>query len=65
MSRNAYINKEIPISKIHEVKEDLKCYVEFYEKITFIKDIYTGETVKYAIEKSEKIIPTDYAWLKA
>lgn len=65
MSRNAYINKEIPLSKIHEVKADLKRYVEFYEKITFIKDIYTGETVKYAIEKSEKIIPTDYAWLKA
>ena len=33
MSRNAYINKEIPLSKIHEVKADLKRYVEFYEKM--------------------------------
>lgn len=31
MSRNAYINKEIPLSKIHEVKADLKSYIEFYE----------------------------------
>ena len=65
MSRNAYINKEIPLSKIHEVKADLKRYVEFYEKITFIEDIYAGETVKYAIEKRGKTIPTGHAWLKA
>lgn len=51
MGRNAYINKEIPLSKIHEVKADLKRYIEFYEKITFIEDIYAGEIVKYAIKK--------------
>ncbi|MCQ2970344.1 MAG: helix-turn-helix domain-containing protein [archaeon] len=65
MSRNAYINKEIPISKIHEVKADLKHCIEFYEKITFIEDIYAGEKVKYAIEKRGKTIPTGHAWLKA
>lgn len=65
MSRNAYVNKEIPLSKIHEVKADLKRYIEFYEKITFIEDIYAGETVKYAIEKRGKTIPTGHAWLKA
>ena len=65
MGRHAYINKEIPLSKIHEVKADLKWYIEFYEKITFIEDIYAGETVKYAIEKREKTIPTGHAWLKA
>lgn len=65
MSRNAYINKDIPLSKIHEVKADLKHYIEFYEKITFIEDIYAGETVKYAIEKRGKTIPTGHAWLKA
>lgn len=65
MSRNAYINKEIPLSKIHEVKADLKRYVEFYEKITFIEDIYAGETVKYAIKKRGKTITTGHAWLKA
>ena len=65
MSRNAYINKKIPLSKIHEVKADLKRYIEFYEKITFIEDIYAGETVKYAIEKRGKTIPTGHAWLKA
>ena len=65
MSRHAYINKEIPLSKIHEVKADLKRHIEFYEKITFIEDIYAGETVKYAIKKRGKTIPTGHAWLKA
>lgn len=65
MSRTAYVNKEIPLSKIHEVKSDLKRYIEFYEKIVFIEDIYAGETVKYAIEKRGKTIPTGHAWLKA
>ena len=58
-------NKYIPLSKIHEVKADLKHYIEFHEKITFIEDIYAGETVKYAIEKRGKTIPTGHAWLKA
>ena len=58
-------NKDIPLSKIHEVKADLKHYIEFHEKITFIEDIYAGETVKYAIEKRGKTIPTGHAWLKA
>ena len=57
MSRKAYVNKEIPLSKIFEVKADLKRYMEFYEKITFIEDLYAGETVKYAIEKKDL---TDY-----
>ena len=52
MSRNAYINKKIPLSKIHEVKADLKHYIEFYEKITFIEDIYAGETVKICNRKT-------------
>lgn len=65
MTRKAYINKEIPLSKIHEVKADLKRYIEFYEKIIFIEDMYAGETVKYAIEKRGRTIPTGHAWLKA
>ena len=65
MSRTAYVNKEIPLSKIHEVKADLKRYIEFYEKIVFIEDMYAGETVKYAIGKRGKTIPTGHAWLKA
>lgn len=65
MSRNAYINKEIPVSKIHEVKSDLKRNIELYEKLTFIEDLYAGETVKYAIEKRGKTTPTGHAWLKA
>ena len=65
MSRKAYVNKEIPLSKIFEVKADLKRYMEFYEKITFIEDLYAGETVKYAIEKRGRTIPTGHAWLKS
>ncbi len=63
--RKAYVNKKFPLSKIHEVKADLKRHIEFYEKITFIEDMYAGETVKYAIEKRGKTIPTGHVWLKA
>ena len=61
MGRNAYINKEISLSKIHEVKADLKHYIEFYEKITFIEDICAGKIVKYLI-KNVETIPTGHAW---
>ncbi|WP_305512249.1 MULTISPECIES: hypothetical protein [unclassified Methanobrevibacter] len=46
ISRNDYINEEIPLSKIHEVNADLNHYIEFCE--------HTSETVKYAIENVEK-----------
>lgn len=44
-----YLNKEIPLSKIHEIKADLKRYVEFYEKITFIEDTYDGDILNHMI----------------
>ena len=65
MTRKAYVNTKIPISKIYKVKAQLKRHVEFYEKVTFIEDLYSGETVKYAIKKRGKTIPTGHAWLKA
>ena len=34
MSRQAYVNKDIPISKIRRVKRDLEKFVLLYEKIT-------------------------------
>ena len=65
MSRQAYIRKDIPITEIRKVKRDLQKIVDFYEKITFIEDLYSGETVKSAIEKRDKTSQTGYKWLKS
>ncbi|WP_220607754.1 hypothetical protein [Methanobrevibacter oralis] len=56
MSRKAYINKDIPLSKIHEVKADLKHYIEFYEKITFIEDIYLKRNVEKQFQMVMRIL---------
>lgn len=65
MSRQAYVNKDIPISKIRRVKRDLEKFVLLYEKITFIEDLYQDETVKDSIEKHGKTPQTGYKWLKS
>lgn len=64
MSRQAYINKDVPITEIRRVKRDLQKFVELYDKLTFIEDIYGGENVKKAIEKCGKTPQTGYKWLK-
>jgi len=64
MSRQAYINKDIPITEIRRVKRDLQKFVDLYEKITFIEELYCDETVKSAIEKRGKTPQTGYKWLK-
>lgn len=65
MSRQAYVNKDIPISKIRRVKRDLEKFVLLYEKITFIEDLYHDETVKDSIKKHGKTPQTGYKWLKS
>jgi transposase len=65
MSRQAYINKDIPISEIRKVKRDLEKFVLLYEKITFIEDLYSDETVKDSIKKHGKTPQTGYKWLKS
>ena len=64
MSRQAYINKDIPITEIRKVKRDLQKFVDLYEKITFIEDVYSDVSVKSAIEKRGKTPQTGYKWLK-
>ncbi len=64
MSRQAYVNKEIPITEIRRVKRDLQKFVDLYEKVTFIEELYCDETVKSAIEKRGKTPQTGYKWLK-
>lgn len=64
MSRQAYINKDIPITEIRKVKRDLQKFVDLYEKVTFIEELYDGATVKSAIEKRGKTQQTGYLWLK-
>ena len=64
MSRQAYVNKNIPISEIRRVKRDLEKFVHLYEKVSFIEDLYADETVKDSIEKHGKTPQTGYKWLK-
>jgi len=65
MSRPANIKKEVSITEIRRVKRDLHKFIELYDKITFIEDLYSGETVKSAIEKRGKTPQTGYKWLKS
>ena len=64
MSRQAYINKDISITEIRRVKRDLQKFVDLYEKVTFIEELYCGETVKSAISRRGKTPQTGYKWLK-
>lgn len=64
MSRHAKINKDVPISEIRKVKRDLHKFIELYDKVTFIEEIYGDVTVKAAMEKRGKTPQTGYNWLK-
>ena len=64
MSRPTYIKKDIPLSEIRKVKQDLQKFVDLYEKVTFIEEIYCNETVKSAMEKRGKTPQTGYKWIK-
>ena len=64
MSRHAKINKDVPISEIRKVKRDLHKFIELYDKVTFIEEIYGDVTVKEAMEKRGKTPQTGYNWLK-
>ena len=65
MSRQAYVNKEIPLTEIRRVKRDLQKFVQLYEKLTFIEELYCDETVISAIEHRGKTPQTGYNWLKS
>lgn len=64
MSRQAYIKKDVPITEIRKVKRDLEKFLDLYEKVTFIEELYDGVTVKSAMEKRGKTPQTGYKWLK-
>lgn len=64
MSRQAYIKKDVPITEIRKVKRDLEKFLDLYEKVTFIEELYDGATVKSAMEKRGKTPQTGYKWLK-
>ncbi|MEE1336421.1 helix-turn-helix domain-containing protein [Methanobrevibacter sp.] len=64
MSRQAYVNKDISITEIRRVKRDLQKFVDLYEKVTFIEELYCDETVKSAMERRGKTPQTGYKWLK-
>ena len=56
MARQVNINKDVPISEIRKVKRDLQKFVDLYEKVTFIEEIYCNDSVKSAMEKEEKLL---------
>lgn len=60
MGRNATINKEISLDEIRREKAKVKSEWAYFEKLTFIEDIYAGEQVKYAIEKRGKTSQCGY-----
>ena len=64
MGRNAYIDKSIPIQEIWKEKQKIKKEWAYFEKLTFIEDVYAGETVKYAIEKRGKSTQTGHNWVE-
>lgn len=64
MARQVNINKDVPISEIRKVKRDLQKFVDLYEKITFIEEIYCDNSVKSAMEKRGKTAQTGYKWVK-
>ena len=47
MSRQAYVSKDIPITEIRRVKRDLQKFVDLYNKVTFIEDLYEGASTDY------------------
>ena len=65
MSRQANVNKDIPITEIRRVKRDLEKFVLLYEKVIFIEDLYLDKTVKDSIKKHGKTPQTGYKWLKS
>lgn len=65
MGRNVLINKDITISEIRREKAKIKSEWSYFEKLTFIEDIYAGENVNYAIEKRGKTAQTGYNWVNA
>lgn len=65
MGRNILINKDIPLSKIRSEKARIKSEWTYFEKLTFIEDVYAGENVNYAIEKRGKTAQTGYNWVNA
>ena len=65
MGRNVLINKDIPLSQIRSEKAKIKSEWAYFEKLTFIEDIYSGENVNYAIEKRGKSAQTGYNWVNA
>lgn len=65
MGRNVLINKDISLSEIRREKAKIKNEWAYFEKLTFIEDIYAGENVNYAIEKRGKTAQTGYNWVNA
>lgn len=65
MGRNVLINKDISLREIRREKAKIKSEWAYFEKLTFIEDIYAGENVNYAIEKRGKTAQTGYNWVNA
>lgn len=63
MGRKAFVNTEIKISTIRETKREYRQYVEAYDRLTFIEDLYNGKNVKEASKLNNITPQTGYNWL--
>lgn len=64
MSRKAKIDKSVPLTKIREIKREYRQYLEAYDRLTFIEDVYRDITIKKAAELNNITPQSGYNWVK-
>ena len=64
MARKAFVDKTISRNSIRETKREYRQYIEAYDRLTFIEDLYGGKTVKEASKMNNITVQTGHNWLK-
>ena len=64
MGRKAFVDKSISKTTIREIKREYRQYIEAYDRLTFIEDLYDEKTVKEASKLNNITVQTGHNWLK-
>ena len=64
MGRKAFVDKTISKTTIREIKREYRQYIEAYDRLTFIEDLYDEKTVKEASKINNITVQTGHNWLK-
>ena len=64
MGRKAFVDKSISKTSIREIKREYRQYIEAYDRLTFIEDLYDGKNVKEASKLNNITVQTGHNWLK-